>query len=337
MPENTPLPRRPLRVCVLQSGDAAANLVEDEDSYDPSPLLAGHDVTLETVPADGSVAFVEGLVARGFDVFVNLCDGAPGQGIAGVEVVRTLERLGAAFTGADAAFYAFTKARMREAAARVGVPVPAGFFAWCEADLEQARALRFPLIAKHHDGYSSVGMTPASRVTSFAALQVEARRLLHLFGGVLVEEFVEGGEMAVLVVEDADATGRGEALQPIDIVFPPGETFKHHELKFHAWAGMSYVPCPDPARRARAMAGSVAVFEALGGRGYARCDWRVDAAGTPIFLEINANCGIFYKDQPGAADEILARDPLGSQGFMDRILQNARARVRRPPGSPGMG
>ena len=36
----------------------------------------------------------------GFDVFINLCDGAWDEDRAGIEVAQTLERLGLVFTGA---------------------------------------------------------------------------------------------------------------------------------------------------------------------------------------------------------------------------------------------
>ena len=47
-----------------------------------------------------TLARVKELVAEGFDVFFNLCDGAADEDRPGIEVVQTLEELGVPFTGA---------------------------------------------------------------------------------------------------------------------------------------------------------------------------------------------------------------------------------------------
>jgi hypothetical protein len=52
---------------------------------------------------------------------------------------------------------------------------------------------------KHFQSYSSIGLTPASRVEDVGALRARADEMLAELGGALVEELIEGGECTVLV------------------------------------------------------------------------------------------------------------------------------------------
>ncbi|GIL80087.1 hypothetical protein Vretifemale_9282 [Volvox reticuliferus] len=70
--------------------------------------------------------------------------------------------------------------------------------------------LRFPLIVKHPSGYSSVGMTKQSKVYNAEELRQQVDLLVKQFGGALVEEFIEGREFTVLVVEEPKG-GEGNA------------------------------------------------------------------------------------------------------------------------------
>jgi D-alanine-D-alanine ligase len=72
------------------------------------------------------------------------------------------------------------------------------------------------------------------------------------------------------------------------------------------------------------------VFKELGGNGYARCDYRMDASGDIYMLEINPNCGIFYPPhEPGSADFSLLNDPVDHTKFMKLIIRNAQMRQTR--------
>jgi len=57
------------------------------------------------------------------------------------------------------------------------------------------------VIVKHPNSYSSIGLTRESRVETPAALHVQARKMISLFGGTLIEEFIEGREFSVLIVK----------------------------------------------------------------------------------------------------------------------------------------
>ncbi|MCB9763502.1 MAG: D-alanine--D-alanine ligase [Alphaproteobacteria bacterium] len=270
-----------------------------------------------------------GTLARGdVDVFLNMCDGAPDQAIAGIDVVEALEQLGLPFTGANSAFYAVTREGMKQTCAALDVPTPAYGFAQNLAEAEAiGRRLRFPLFVKHHDSYASIGLRPSSRVEDPGALRAEAARLLDRFGRVLIEEFIDGDEVSAMVLEDPDAPDGLRVLRPIRVGLPPGESFIHYALKDEERAALDWLPVQDAGLIARIEAVVRPLFRGVHGRSYGRCDLRLGRDGRLFALEMNANCAIFCipgtPDHPSIGDAILLSDPLGPGGFLRHILRNA--------------
>jgi len=321
-----------MRLCVLSSSyeQSTSELRELDPSGDPSPYLLDNVVDAVTIEKATAAQQIRDLVLRGYDAFINLCDGAADEDSAGVEVVRELERWGAAFTGAGSAFYEPTRAAMKAACLRAGVGTPRFAFA-ADADgaARAAEALRFPVIVKHPNSYCSVGMTRASRVEAPEALEERVEQMSRAFGGALVEEFIEGREFSVLIAEPPDGEAAPRAYQPVEIVFPPGETFKHFELKWIDFDRVGWTPLGDPELADRLVDASRRLFTALDGSGYGRCDLRMDRAGQLFMLEINPNCGIFYPAGAfGSSDIILSHDPAGHRGFLEHLLRCAERRRR---------
>lgn len=318
-----------MRLCVLHpSSRSSAPYAALDPVRDPSRWLPGHEIHHEIVEKATAVRQVRDRVAEGFDAFLNLCDGAWDEDRPGVEVVQALERLGAAFTGAGSAFYDPTREKMKRVCRYWDVPTPEGVFIGPGDPIPDS--LRFPLIVKHANSYNSVGLTAASRVTDAASLAREIARMRAVHPDLLVEEFVDGREVTVLVSENAADPLRPHTYVPVECVFPPGETFKHFDLKWKDYQGLSWRPLADEALSARIRDLAARMFTGLGGTGYGRCDVRVDAEGTPYFLEINPNCSVFYAPEtPGSADVILSLDPAGHAGFLERLLAAALARRDR--------
>lgn len=321
-----------MRICVLHPSyeGSAAPFADFDPPADPARHLPQHTWVDAWIKKATATAQIRDLAREGFDVFVNLCDGAWEEDRAGIEVVHALEKLGQAFTGANSTFYDPTRLAMKMAAHSAGVASAASVIVEREDDIPAAAALRFPLLVKHPHGYSSVGLTPDSRVTSVAALEHEARATMERYGAALVEEFLGGREFTVLVTEPREGETWPWVLEPVEVLFPPGETFKHFDLKWRDWRGLESRPVPEPELAEALRVASGRVFAALGGVGYGRCDLRLDEDGRIHLLEINPNCGIFCPDdERGSADEILARDPAGHAGFLEHLLGCALRRQRR--------
>jgi D-alanine-D-alanine ligase len=154
-------------------------------------------------------------------------------------------------------------------------------------------------------------------------------RMTDRFGGALVEEFVEGREFTVLVAGQGDPRSMPKAYPPVECVFPPGETFKHYDLKWRDYLLLQWRPVTDDALARHLMRISAELFQGLGGTGYARCDIRLASTGIAYMLEINPNCSVFYpQDAPGGADAVLHTIPGGHEDFIETILADALARQR---------
>ena len=303
-----------MRVCVLYCSDevsqegvpAPARAPIELAEYGPRHAYAYYELTKTT-----AVRALKKLAGRGFDVFLNLCDGAWDEARPGIEVVAAMERLELPFTGAGTAFYEPSREVMKLACHYLDIPCPRGL---AVRGADQSALLtsrfRFPLIVKHPNSYNSIGLTPASRVQTLGELEEQIDRMTDGFGGALVEEFVEGREFTVLVTAQADPRSRVKAYPPVECVLPPGETFKHYDLKWRDYRLLQWRAVTDDGLARQLMRISADLFQGLGGSGYARCDIRVASTGIPYVLEINPNCSVFYPpDAPGGADAVLQNIP----------------------------
>ena len=156
-----------MKICILDPS------YENSDSpmkdYDPLSdvirHLEGHECETAYIDKAKGVRQVVELSRRGYDVFINLCDGAWDEDRAGIEIVQTLERLGLAFTGATSNFFEPSRETMKKVCHFWGIKAPAYVLAVDAQGIELAnKTLRFPLITKHPNSYSSIGLTKQSRV-----------------------------------------------------------------------------------------------------------------------------------------------------------------------------
>jgi D-alanine-D-alanine ligase len=318
-----------VKVAVLQASGEGSNAIylPYDSRVDLSQWLPGHEVEHVFVDKLRAVAQVRATHA---DVYVNLCDGSWEEDTPGIEVVQTLERLQRAFTGADSVFYDPTREVMKRVCEYWDIDTPGYVFARHPLDVNEALdRLRFPCIVKPENGYSSVGLTERSRVSSAEELREQAARIIDEFGGALIEEFVDGREFSVLVASNPSSRQEPLTYLPIEHAFEPGVTFKTFDYKWKWPTPHVRLPCRDEALGNRLRQMSADVFLALRGNGYARTDIRLDRDGRPYFLEINPNCGVFYPDDNGGtADDILLLDGTGKAKFLEQMIEFALVRQR---------
>ena len=316
-----------MKICILNDAylESSSPFAQVDSRADPAPYLVGHQVEQVYLRKRTSVQHVKRLVAKGFDVFINLCDGAPDEDRPGIEVVQTLELLCAAFTGADSRFYNPSRSQMKQICQKEGILTPTSVFINDSNQLiSTCSQMEFPLIVKHPNSYGSIGLTRRSVVKDMQELAVMVQEMVDRYGAALVEEFISGKEFSVLVAENPDDPLLPIAFRPIEVQFTAGETFKHFDLKWLNYEALPLTPCMDPVLEAHLKELSARFFLALDGVSYARCDLRVNPIGKAYMLEINPNCGLFYPlHDPGMADAILLHDPRGHAVFVELILRAA--------------
>ncbi len=313
-------------ICVLTS------LPDENDiPYEPSPYMNGYRWKQHLVQPKNVEKQIRDLMDEGVDVFINLCDGTPDDALSGIALVHALEKYNTAFSGADSKFFDPTRDEMKNAARRVSVPTPNWMFVNRVEDAEKvAKRLNFPMLVKPPHGYASVGIRRNSRVESIDQLREQLQLEINEFGRALIEEFIEGREFTCLIAENPDDPRKTLTFTPVEFIFPKGESFKHYDMKWVEYEKMSVAVVNDAKIEKVLREQTARVFKELGGNGYARCDYRMDASGVIHMLEINPNCGIFYPpSEPGSADFSLLNDPTNHTKFMKLIIRNAQNRQTR--------
>ena len=174
----------------------------------------------------------------------------------------------------------------------------------------------------------SLGIDVASLCRTAEEVRAKVGAIEREYGSAIVEEFVEGREFTVLVAENPADRFAPVAFQPIEFVFSPCESFKTYALKVQSYHPESNVPVEDRELAHRLREAARTIFVGFEGEGYARLDFRMDAAGL-WFLDINFACSVFYPPgYEGSADYILRHDPIGHAGFLRHIIAAGIARHR---------
>lgn len=320
-----------MKICVLQPDYSPCDV--DYKNYDPhrnlSALLPGDTVHHTFLNKLTTYKQLKDLSRENFDIYVNLCEGYLDWPVPSIDVIHSLELLNLPYTGTNAVNYDPPKPVMKYVAYCAGIKTPR--FAALTPDVpvaQQVQDLTFPLFVKPAKSGDSLGIDDDSLVHSLEQLEKKAAALLHEgYDPVLVEEFVEGREFTVLIAAPLSPGERCLVFKPVEYRFPAGKNFKTYALKTSELHPGAHVPCRDSKLERKLMQAAERIFTDFSGVGYARLDFRADAAGEIYFLEINFTCSVFYEPGwEGSADEILRYDPMGKAGFLQHIITEGRAR-----------
>ena len=322
-----------MKICVLQP-DYSTSIV-DYRHYDPprdlGPLLPGHTVDHVALHKLTTYKQIKELSHQGYDIFVNLNEGYLEWDVPSIDVIHSLELFNLPYTGPPAHLYHLPKPLEKYVAYAAGVLTPAHGLVRNAADVGSvATRLRYPLFVKPAFAGDSLGVDEHSLVHTATELQAKVDALLTEWDEVIVEEFVDGREFTVLVLGSTEESGSCRAFKPVEFLFPEGSRFKTYALKTSDLHPSANVPVTDSALSQRLKEAACKVFTAFGGVGYARMDFRMNAAGELFFLEVNFTCSVFYTGgYEGSADYILQHDGIGPAGFAELIIAEGLARHRR--------
>lgn len=305
-----------MKICILTD--------EVIEAYNPEKYFQNYEWDLVTLRAP-LLDFMQDLSSRKkYDVYLNIFEGFDDDETSNLGLVQVLEKLNLPFTGADSKFYNPTREQMQSVAEANGLSFAKGFHAKNIDDLIQAKQLSFPLIVKHPNSYASLGITPESKVISFEELHKQFQRNIKEFGSARVEEFIEGGEVSCLVVDNPDDLSSPFTYSPAEVIFPQGESFMHEEVKWFNWDTF-IVPLQNQDLLKPIQEVCKKMYLAMNGKGYARLDLRIRPNHEIVILEINPNPGILYygKDDRSTTDLPISWNKDGHDGFLDRIFRSA--------------
>ncbi|MDJ0785818.1 MAG: D-alanine--D-alanine ligase [Myxococcota bacterium] len=203
-----------------------------------------------------------------------------------------LEMAGIPTLGSDPLTLSLTldKAWAKDVVAAAGVRVP-DQRSWRPEDLDRALESDglpgpYPLFVKPRWEGTAKGIQPGSKVADEAALRREVTRIARDYDQpALVEPFLPGAEYTVAVIGTPP-----RCLPVLQRALERESGIGLHALERHAPPGGHEHETPgalDPELEATLAAQALRAFEALACLDFARVDFRLDADGTPHFLEIN--------------------------------------------------
>ena len=323
-----------MKIAVLFDGVSALGKAPDVlildtiEAVERALVDAGNAVTRVAVNPDGR--WVERVRRGKFDLVFNLCESIDGIGALEPSVISALELLGVPYTGASSWTTAIClrKHVVNGLLDRIGLPVPKFGVVTPGGTLP---SVGFPAICKPAAEDASVGIEQRSVVRNVRSLAARVEAMHATWDEVVVQRFIDGREVNVGIL--------GETALPIaeiDFRTMPEGMWRIVSYQSKWLTGceedLGAVPrCPAdlPTELAAELKRiALAAWRAVGGHGFGRVDFRIDAAGRPWLLEVNANPDL----SPDAGLARMARVAgLDFAALVLAICDHAMARARGIP------
>jgi len=257
----------------------------------------GHNVNL--IEVNSKDIFKE-FSKQKMDIVFNIAEGN-GTRYRESEIPAILDLLEIPYTGSDSftLALALNKAMTKRVFRAEGIPTP-NFQVFKSLNEELNPNLRFPLIVKPNREGSAKGININSVVNEKKALYERIEKNLKDYRQeVLVEEFIEGKELTVGILEN----GNSFVLPILEIDF---STCKEGTENFYSWRMKEYQGNEEfgltpsffcPARISKRVEEKIKLFSlrvhlSLGCRGFSRMDLRLSKDEIPYFLEANPLPGL---------------------------------------------
>ncbi len=330
-----------MRIAVVFNDDAGALAVGEEKdrvavaaaasaALAVAQALAARGHLTVAIPVRGDICEAAAtLAAARPDAIFNACEAFAGDSRREGAFAGFLDLLGVPVTGSPPAtlYLAQDKERAKAVLRAAGVrTAPGGVLARPDAPLPPG--LRWPLFLKTRYEDASHGIAATNLCESEAALRARAAELHAAYRqDLLVEEFLPGREIYASIL-DGELLPLGEIdygrLAAVAPGRPPIVTYDAKWVESSPdYQGTPVIAADLPGALADEVHGLArAAFHALGCRGYARVDLRLDRDGRPVVLEVNPNPDI--SPDAGFA-RAAARAGIDYERLIERIVEVARA------------
>jgi D-alanine-D-alanine ligase len=270
---------------------------DEQDTLDTAAVVAAalrrSGFAAEIIDIGSDFTRLIQLAARRPHVVFNLVESVGGNGSLAHLPVRLMERLGMRYTGANAGACELTSSKIhtKTVLAEHGIPTPL----WWTSGGDMPGELQ--VIVKSDSEHASLGIDANSVVNGPAAGREIASREQRFGGHFFAEEYIEGREFNVALIEEDGAP----LVLPIpEILFDDLPAGRPHIVDYEAkWDPESHaynntprcfgVEAREPVLAAELRQLAYASWHTVGLSGYARVDFRVDCLGRPTVLEINTN------------------------------------------------
>ena len=267
------------RVAVLMGGLSTERAVSLESGAAVLSALLRQGIDAHGVDWQGDVAGQ--LLTEPYNhVFIAL----HGRGGEDGQMQGLLETLGIAFTGSGilASALSMDKVRSKRIWSALGIPTPDFMTISGPVDERDVVAeLGFPLIVKPASEGSSIGVAKVQSIEELVAAVQDAQKYDRV---VIAERWIAGGEYTASILH--------ETVLPIIKIETPNQIYDY-QAKYHAETTRYICPVEwQPERETALKTLAMRAFEAVGGEGWGRVDFMVDADGAPWLLEVNTVPGL---------------------------------------------
>jgi D-alanine-D-alanine ligase len=247
-------------------------------------------------------AAIAELSAQAPHAVFNLCESIHGDNRFEALMPSLMDLHGIPYTGSCpfALSLALRKEKVKDILRGCSVPVPRGYLVATVAECA-GLDLSFPVIVKPAREDASVGICMDSVVAERNAVQQRVAHVLeHYRQPALVEEFIEGREIYVSVLERVGDEPQIFPFFEIDfsdlpVDLPKIVSFEGKWVEDSVeFRGPRPVRCEGLSPELRAAVANTALraFRGAGLRDYGRLDIRLSAAGIPYVIDVNPNCDL---------------------------------------------
>jgi D-alanine-D-alanine ligase len=267
----------------------------------------------------------------------NLCESIHGDNRFESLMPLLMDLANVAYTGSCpfGLSLALRKEKVKEILRGCGVPVARGRLVTSVSDCAHLE-ISFPAIVKPAREDASVGICSASVTHNQAALEARVAHVLENYRQpALVEEFIEGREIYVSILERVDADPMVFPFFEIDFSDMPGD--RPNIVSFEGkwvedsveYKGTRPVRCEGLSSELHALIAktALAAFRAVGLRDYGRMDFRLSPAGIPYIIDVNPNCDL--SDLAGGYSRAAKAAGLSYKELILRIVELALSRHER--------
>lgn len=265
----------------------------------------------------------------------NLCESIHGDNRFESLMPLLMDLANIAYTGACpfGLALALRKEKVKDVLRSRGVPVARGGIV-NSVEACAAMDLTFPVIVKPAREDASVGICSDSVTRDRATMESRVRYVIENYRQpALVEEFIEGREIYVSVLERVDAEPMVFPFFEIDFSDMPDDRPKivSFEGKWVEdsieYKGTRPVRCEGLSKEVYERVAKTALdaFHGIGLRDYARMDFRVAADGTPYVIDVNPNCDL--SDLAGGYSRAAKAAGLSYKELILRIIGLALSRA----------
>jgi D-alanine-D-alanine ligase len=271
------------------------------------------------------------------NVVFNLCESIHGDNRFESLMPLLMDLSNIAYTGSCpfGLSLALRKEKVKDILRGCGVSVARGGLVSAAQDCTRME-VGFPAIVKPAREDASVGICSASVVHNQKALEQRVAYVLENYRQpALVEEFIEGREIYVSILERVDTEPMVFPFFEIDFSDMPSD--RPNIVSFEGkwvedsieYKGTRPVRCEGLSPELHALISKTALnaFRAVGLRDYGRMDFRLSTAGVPYVIDVNPNCDL--SDLAGGYSRAAKAAGLSYKELILRIAELALARQER--------